>query len=137
MSFTVDLIVPALPDGDKKAWDLINVMREKYYNDQGEKAEVFLRLHAALTERYPCLCSYADDDPEMDNSPWADGPMLNNFCSEMGMLAIVFSRVDEVLPFILEKCSELGITVADGQSGKIHRPGDSGQTDTKPWWRFW
>lgn len=53
----------------------------------------------------------------------------------MGMLAIVFSKVDEVLPFIIEKSNELGITVADGQSERIYWPGQA--EERKPWWKLW
>ena len=58
----------------------------------------------------------------MDESPWADGPMIGNFASKMGMIAIRFSHVDEVFDFILEEALALGIILADGQSEKIYRP---------------
>ena len=83
------------------------------------------------------LCSYADDDPEMENCPWADGPMIQNFASKMGMVAIVYSRADELVPFILEKALALDIIVADGQSERIYRPSESVQMVNKPWWKFW
>jgi hypothetical protein len=47
--------------------------------------------------------------------------MINNFAHEMGMLAISFSRADEVVPFIVETANRLGVSVADGQTGEIHR----------------
>ena len=46
--------------------------------------------------------------------------MINNFSHEMGMLAISFSRAGEVVPFIVKSTNQLGITVADGQTGEIH-----------------
>jgi hypothetical protein len=57
----------------------------------------------------------------------------------MGMLAICFSRADEVVPFIIQEANALGITVADGQSGKIFRPGSLAMkvNSKKPWWQFW
>jgi len=138
MSFTVDLIIPALPENDEEAWALIEKMRGKYYEDQGEKSPILVKLHEELIVRYPCLSSYSEDDPDIVNCPWADGPMLGNFASEMGMLAVVWSRADELFPYILEKALELEITVADGQSGKIYRPGDAVDiSDNKPWWKFW
>ncbi len=48
--------------------------------------------------------------------------MLGNFAHDMGMLAISFSRVDEVVPFIIQEATALGIVVADGQSGELHGP---------------
>lgn len=122
MSYTVDLIVVPLPENDQTAWQYIQALRDTYYDDEREKASALIALHSALTARHPCLCSFADDDPEMDDSPWADGPMINNFSNEMGMLAITYSRVDEVLPFIVTEANALGIAVADGQTGQILRP---------------
>ena len=139
MSYTVDLIVGPLPVDNKKAWEKIEVLRETYYDDNREKAPALIALHSVLTARYPCLRSYADDDPAVDESPWADGPMINNFMNEMGMLAISFSRADEVVPFIIKEANALGISVADGQSGEIFRPGGGMERSVakKPWWRFW
>ena len=138
MSYTVDLILETLPEDDKRAWKRVEALREGYYDDPRDKAPALVDLHAALTARYPCLCSYADGDPGMDDSPWADGPMLGNFAHEMGMLAIVFSRVDEVVPFVIAEATARGITVADGQSLEIHRPGASPQKPGKRrGWRFW
>ncbi|CAN7447314.1 hypothetical protein [Rhizobacter sp. LjRoot28] len=38
--------------------------------------------------------------------------MINNFAREMGMLAISFSRPDEVVPFIVETANRLGVSVS-------------------------
>jgi hypothetical protein len=140
MSYTVDLIVGSLPASDAEAWRAIETLRERYHEDKSDKAPALVKLHEQLIKRYPCLCSYAEDDPAMEQSPWADGPMLGNFASEMGMLAIVFSRVDEVVPFIIEQASNLSISVADGQTGRIYRPIVGSQPPVrreKPWWKFW
>ncbi|TDR36336.1 hypothetical protein DFR29_12917 [Tahibacter aquaticus] len=123
MSFTIELLVKPLPAGDEKAWDMIEAIGDAYDDDDDDrpKAPALLALHERLTARYPCLSSYAPDDDSSDACPWADGPMLGNFGHDMGMLAIVPSRVDEVLPFIIVTAHALGISVADGQSGEIHR----------------
>ena len=121
MSFTIDLILTDVPQDNWTAWKYIEELREKYYEDKSAPHEKLAELHEIIIQKYPCLCSYDDDDPKIDNSPWADGPMIGNFASEMGMLAIVYSRVDEVFPFILENALALGIIVADGQSQKIYR----------------
>ncbi|MBN1907440.1 MAG: hypothetical protein JW927_20340 [Deltaproteobacteria bacterium] len=73
----------------------------------------------------------------MENCPWADGQMLGTFASKMGMLAIVYPRVNEVFPFILENALALDIIVADGQSDKIYRPGQQMNETKRPWWKFW
>lgn len=122
MSYNVELIPEKLPANDAAAWARIEELRSVYYDDPRERHPKLTELHQLLIGTYPCLCSYSDNDPLMDESPWADGPMINNFASEMGMLAIIFSRVGEVLPFIIRQAHALGITVADGQDGTIHRP---------------
>ena len=137
MSFTVDLILTDVPEDNKEAWEFIEKLREEYYEDKSGAHEKLVKLHGVLTKKYPCLCSYDDDDPDIDNSPWADGPMINNFASKMGMLAIAFSRADEIFPFILENALALDIIVADGQSEKIYRPIKQGEIKKKPWWKFW
>lgn len=122
MSFTVDLILTEVPEDQQQAWSDIEELREEYYDDKTGAHPKLKTLHDKLTSKYPCLCSYEDDDPEMDESPWADGPMIGNFASKMGMIAIRFSHVDEVFDFILEEALALGIILADGQSEKIYRP---------------
>lgn len=122
MSYSLDFVVGQVPKDSKEAWAYLEELREAYYDDEEPRADVFDKLHEVLTSRYPCLCSYADDDPEMDKSPWSDGPLINNFCSQMGMVAISFRRVDEVVPFAIKSALALGITVMDGQDMKIHRP---------------
>lgn len=143
MSYTIDLIVAPLPDDDPKAWKKIHAMRESYYDDERDKAPSLVALHAVLTACYPCLSSYADDDAAAESSPWADGPMIDNFAHDMGMLAISFTQADALLPFIIQEANALGITVADGQSEKIFRPKHSVEgtalthATPKPWWKFW
>ena len=137
MSFTLDLILIDVPRENRAAWKYIEALREEYYEDNSGAHEKLIELHKVLTQKYPCLSSFADDDLAADECPWADGPMLNNFGSKMGMLAIVYSRADELFPFILERAHELDIIVADGQSEKIYRPGEVIAIDEKPWWKFW
>jgi hypothetical protein len=139
MSYAVDLIVQPLPDDDNAAWATINALRQTYYSDKRDKAPALIALHSVLTARYPCLCSYAADDPQMEQCPWADGPMIGNFAHEMGMLALTFRRTADVLPFVIQEANALGITVADGQSGEIHRAGAptrSGVRDALLGWRL-
>jgi hypothetical protein len=137
MSFTVDLILTDVPIEKGADWKYIENLREEYYEDKSGAHEKLIKLHEVLTQRYPCLSSFADDDPEIDESPWADGPMIGNFASKMGMLAIIYPRADEVFPFILKNALALNIVVADGQSEKIYRPGDGTKTIKKAWWKIW
>ena len=67
MSYTVELIVGELPANDRAAWKKIEELREVYYEDERERSPKLVQLHEVLTSRYPCLCSYADDDSTVDD----------------------------------------------------------------------
>lgn len=123
MSYTVELILNSLPQNSQKAWGEIERLREAYYEDGQKPHNSYREFLKSIQTSYPCLCSYADNDPSVEESPWADGPLINNFNHTMGMLAIVFSKVNEVLPFIIETAKRFNITVADAQTGEIYRNG--------------
>lgn len=122
MSYSLDFVVPSVPKRKGQAWDFLEDLQDRYEEDRGPAHPLLKQLHDVLVARYPCLSSYADGDPEKENCPWADGPLINNFASEMGMVAIKFSRAEDVIPFAVESALALGITVMDGQEEKIHRP---------------
>ena len=138
MSFTLDLILTDdIPKEANKAWGYIGALRDEYYDDETGAHEKLIKLESILTDKYPCLCSFDEDDPEIESCVWADGPMIGNFASKMGMLAISWSKADEVFPFVLQQAHALDITVADGQSSIIYRPGEEVEQPKKYWWKFW
>ena len=122
MSYSLDFVVPGVPNRKGQAWDFLEDLTDRYEDDRGPTHPLLRQLHDVLVARYPCLSSYADGDPEKDDCPWADGPLINNFASEMGMVSIKSSRAEEVVPFAVDAALALGITVMDGQDEKIHRP---------------
>jgi hypothetical protein len=95
-------------------------------------------LHQRLTSRYPCIC---DDE----SGPWSDGPLINNFGRHMAAVGMSYSRVEEVLPFVIEASTGMGFWVLDGQDEVAHLPGGRrlrpgarvSDKQIKPWWRFW
>lgn len=123
MSYTVDVILPEVPRGTD-----VYAFRDRLLDEQAKRLDVedappfeeaspaFAELHRRLTARYPCIC---DDDA----GPWSDGPLINNFGQEIATLGISYSRVAEVLPFLIETALAMGFSVVDGQDDKIHRPG--------------
>jgi hypothetical protein len=121
MSFTLDFVVANVPSDDQMAFSYLEQLRKTYYDDPRPRSPTLIEFHNKLTAKYPCLCSYADDEDDSE-SPWADGPLIDNFANEMGMVAIVWSRADEVAPFVINTALELGITVFDLQEGRIYRP---------------
>ncbi len=75
----------------------------------------------AILKLFPCLTSYGAGDKAIDNCPWADGPLAENFKGGYGSVAIS-RRHDEVIPHVLRIASDLGVTVVDEQNGAVHRP---------------
>jgi hypothetical protein len=96
-------------------------------------------LHRRLTARYPCIC---DDE----SGPWSDGPLINNFGLHEATVGISFSRVEEVLPFLIQTSTAMGYWVFDGQDEAAHVPNGvilrqksqpAPQANGRPWWQFW
>lgn len=116
MSYTISIVIRQISDNDAEAWQELDPLLE---DEGGAAPAVFRTLHDQLTARFPCLMSLSDDD--IDDGVWSDGPLWNNFGAQSATLGISFSRVDEVLPFVIETATALGLAVFDGQSGFIHR----------------
>lgn len=115
LSYAVAIVVPPVSSKDKEAWKQLDVLTEQ----EGPAPDVFLDLHDRLTARFPCLSSLSDD--EIDDGVWSDGPLWNNFGNKAAVLGMVYSRVAEVLPFLIESANSLGLVVFDWTSGAIHR----------------
>jgi hypothetical protein len=75
-------------------------------------AEV-VELHRRLTSRYPCIC---DDD----SGPWSVGPLINNCGQQRPCVGVSYSRVEEVLPFLVETTTEMGLWGRSGERGYHH-----------------
>lgn len=75
----------------------------------------------AALRLFPCLTSYGKADPAIEDCPWADGPLGDNFKGGYGTVSIA-RRHGEVIPHLLRIASDLGVTVADEQNGSVHRP---------------
>ena len=143
MSYVVTITSLPLPDKDEEAWDRFAEIDEANAGTFGSPGPVIEKLYKQLSERYPCI-------NEAPDSPWTDGPLRNNYGRDVAAVGIIYSRVAEVLPFVIETATRLGCTVLDGQDDKIHRPvgwQSSSKTDAtlerkqspprKPWWKIW
>jgi hypothetical protein len=86
----------------------------------------FVPLYERLVARYPCITT-----PKGEDSPWSDGPLINNFGKKHAIIGISYSRVGEALPFVVETATQMGFTVYDAQDEKFHRP-VSGSPNPKP-----
>ena len=118
MSYDVAVVIPPIPDHDAEAWTEFNATIEA--DQQGRAPAVFRKLHDRLIKRFPCLSSLPDD--KVDESVWSSWPFWTNFGKRVGILNMVYSRVEEALPFIIETATSLGLPVFDMSVDQLHRP---------------
>ena len=143
MSYVVEIITVEPPKSYEDALivrDDLSEARDARGGDPFEAASPQMaELHRRLTARYPCICDDSD-------GPWSDGPLINNFGQDVATLGISYSRVAEVLPFLVTTANEMGFWVLDCQDEVLHLPGGdavrpaSGEGATlhrRRWWEFW
>jgi len=116
MSYNVAITLRDIPAIDAAAWTELDTAIDA----QGPVPHIFEQLLARLTNRYPCICDLPDE--QVDDGVWSDGPLRNNFGHRASVLGIVYSRVDEVLPFLIAQANVLGLVVFDWATETIHRP---------------
>jgi hypothetical protein len=116
MSYNVAICTPPVLADDATAWKALDGLIEA----QGVVPPVFKVLYDQLTSKYPCICDLPDD--KIDDGVWSDGPLWNNFGHRVAVLGMVYSRVEEVLPFLVQTASGLGLTVFDWAGPTINRP---------------
>ncbi len=139
MSYTVTILKPDVPADDAAAWKFLRDLVAR--SATGEVPAVYHELIDLLTARYPCICDLPDD--EVDDGVWSDGPLRNNAGHAMTVLGIVWQRVEEVQPFVVETANGLGLVVFDEQEGRIYRPQLNQRSSAleemskRPWWKFW
>ena len=117
MSYNVAICVPPISNDDKAAWESV----QELIDADGEVPQVFRQLHDLLTARYPCICTLPDNKLD-EEGVWSDGPLWNNFGHKAAVLGVIYPRVDEVLPFLIETANRLGLTVFDWVGPTIFRP---------------
>lgn len=116
VSYNVAIVIPPIHACDSEAWDAVDALIEA----EGMRPSLFEDLHDKLTARYPCICDLPDD--EIYEGVWSDGPLIDNFGHRAAVLGISYSRVDEVLPFLIFTANAMGLAVFDWATAKIHRP---------------
>jgi hypothetical protein len=117
MSYNVAICIQPIPSKDEEAWKAVDSLIDA----SGEPPEVFRGLHNRLTRRYPCICTLSDDRVD-DDGVWSDGPLWNDFGHRAAVLGMVYSRVEEGLPFLVETANDLGLVVFDWAGPSIYRP---------------
>jgi hypothetical protein len=149
VSYTVEVVAGAPPrsyEGALAARDEAVAAHDEAVEASGEPfvppSPRMRELHQRLTARYPCIT--VDD-----GGPWSDGPLINNFGRDIATLGISYSRVEEVLPFLVRAANEMGLWVLDCQDEVLHLPDGTRRPslaslgiDISPrpesrWWQFW
>lgn len=115
MSYNIAIVISPIPSDDAEAWKAVQGLIDAV----GETPRIFQELHDKLTEKYPCMCSVPDD--EVDDVVWSDGPLINNFGHRVAVIGMSYSRVDEVLPFIISAANGMGLSVFDWGTDIIYR----------------
>jgi hypothetical protein len=71
----------------------------------------------ALTQRFPDLTDL--DDDEVDDSPWADGPLIDNVDGTFFYFALTYSGIHEALPFVAQTAKAHGLVCFDPQEDRL------------------
>jgi hypothetical protein len=122
MSYNVAITLPPAPLDEARAWSELDAVIDA----EGPTPAVFGELLDRLTARYPCINDLPDED--VDDGVWSDGPLRNDFGHRAAVLGIVYSRADEVLPFVISEANVLGLVVYDWGTKTIHRPSSGSRT---------
>ncbi|WP_285577339.1 hypothetical protein [Actinoallomurus iriomotensis] len=82
----------------------------------GEPDQQVAAFHQELTSRFPDLDDLPDED---DSSPWMDYLDLS---ADGVFMKIAFSRVEEMVPYVIELAAEHGLVCYDPQEHVVHNP---------------
>lgn len=81
----------------------------------------FRELAARLLARYPDFDSLeAGEESDEAECVWVDGSLSGNTEAAVWNLGIVSDWLDEVLPFVIEAATGLGLNVFDGQAAQVN-----------------
>jgi hypothetical protein len=81
---------------------------------------IFRRLAARLTARYPCITKLAVDD---ESAVWSDGPLDGVTDGAVYGIGIRTEHLTDVVPFVVETATSIGLVVHDALQGSTWLPG--------------
>ncbi|MTW13613.1 hypothetical protein GM658_23670 [Pseudoduganella eburnea] len=119
MTYTLHVIAREVPANDADVFTFLEQVAG--HTVSMAPSQQLKNFRDAALKLFPCLSSYAATDAAIDDCPWADGPLGENFKGGYGTIGIA-RRHGEVIPHLIRIASDLGVTVADEQSGAVHRP---------------
>ena len=115
MSYILHIWEYPLPDRIAQA-DQIQTQLSAQQSTQNPK---FIELARRLTQRFPCITTLDDEDPD---AVWSDGPLDGKTERAVYSIGIQTGFVNVVVPFVVSTASALGLTVYDMQAGEAHLP---------------
>jgi hypothetical protein len=64
---------------------------------------------------------------ERADAPWACGPLIRGFSHDLAVVALHFTRVEDVMPFVVVTALNVGCSVFDLHGMNVYRPAKIGQ----------
>lgn len=117
MSYLIGVWQGATPADDAEAAHTFERLADASMTASAPASAALAAYVRTLTDRYPDLTDVADD--KVDESPWADGPLIGNVIGDFFMFAVVADAAEEVLPFIAETARQHGLVAFDPQAERI------------------
>lgn len=114
MGFNLAFWIGDAPANDAAAAaELERLYQEHLAGDPLPAAPELLAFIGEITARYPGLTDL--DDDHIDDGVWSDGPLTDDASGPILYLGVVWSRVDEVVPFLVARARSRGLNVFDPQ----------------------
>jgi hypothetical protein len=122
MSFNVAVWEGARPKTDALARVEFQRLYATYADGAGSTkspSAAVRRFVATITAAYPDAASLAPD--RADGSVWSDGRLLGNAAGPFVYFGILWTFVEEVVPFVMECAREQGLVCFDAQERALLR----------------
>jgi len=120
MSHLLMVSLLPVPADDAEVWGDFDARSEAFEQHGQPPHPLLLKLVDQLTTRRPCISTLRED--QLENSIWADGPLLDNLMHDVAILTVVPAKVATAVPFIRDTALALGLAVYDPQSEQVWRP---------------
>ena len=108
------------PTSDQDAVQTFEALYEQYVeqDDPTEPSPRIREFVSALLERFPDLEALPDD--EVDDSPWADSPLIGNASGPFIYFGMVTNpAAEDAWELATKTAAQLGLVAFDPQSGEV------------------
>jgi hypothetical protein len=111
MSYSMMVFEGDVPRSEREAIAAYEAMIERYQDGEAVEPTPAIRAYVeALLARWPDI---TDDGGE--DSPWADGPLIGDASGPMLHFALVFSSLEESVPFVVAEAQRHNLVCVDPQ----------------------